>query len=238
MKRIDIVYILKEGLDPSELIYSLRSIDENFPHRKVWFVGGQPDGLVPDGRIRHKQTGTSKWERVRSSWNEIIKNKDITDDFFLFNDDFFVMKPFEGEFVNYSSGTMEKRIRDLRTTVGHSTYTRELEQARFLLMDRGHDTMSFALHLPFLVNKQKAEQTFLSFKSPMFRSLYGNHHAVPFVYHEDVKIFDAGVIPSDDMDFISTTEASFANGEVGRYIRERFTHPSRFEVGDDLYAES
>lgn len=35
----DAVYILKNDIDPSELRYSLRSL-ENFPHGKVWFFKG------------------------------------------------------------------------------------------------------------------------------------------------------------------------------------------------------
>ena len=93
-KNIDVVYILKKNTDPQELIYSLRSL-KNFPHRKVWFVGGQPDGLYPDGRIKHEQTGVTKWERVRSSLIKITECDEITDDFYLFNDDFFVMKCME-----------------------------------------------------------------------------------------------------------------------------------------------
>lgn len=232
MKRYDIVYILKEDMDPYELKYSLRSVDRNFPHRKVWFVCGQPEGLTPDGRIRHHQTGMSKWERVRSSWMEIIRNKDISDDFFLFNDDFFVMEPFEGEFINYTSGTLEKRVAELVRTVGYSKYTKALELARFTLVKEGYDSMSFALHMPFLVNKAKVFETLSTFDSPMFRSLYGNQHRVPYIYHEDVKIYDNDKTIPPGIDFLSTTEGSFRDGLVGEYIRERFDKPSRFE-GED-----
>lgn len=233
MKRYDIVYILKEDMDPAELIYSLRSIERNFPHGRVWFVGGQPEGLVPDGRIRHKQTGMSKWERVRSSWMEIIRNKDISDDFFLFNDDFFVMEPFKGDFVNYTGGTLEKRISGLVKAVGNSKYVKELDQARRMLINDGYDTMSFALHMPFLVNKRLVFETLSTFNSPMFRSLYGNQHHIPYRSHEDVKIFenDKDVPPS--IDFLSTTEESFRHGLVGEYIREQFREPSKYEEGWD-----
>ena len=112
----DIIYILKPDIKPEELRYSLRSVEENFPHRKVFFVCGQPKGFEPDGRIRHQQTG-SKWERIRSSMYEVINTEEVTDDFFLFNDDFFVMKPFEGEFVNYVNRTLGEYVQKLRETV-------------------------------------------------------------------------------------------------------------------------
>ena len=62
MGRHDIVYLLKETRRNEELEFSLRSVDENFYCRKVWFAGGQPDGLKPDGRMKIKQNAPSKWE--------------------------------------------------------------------------------------------------------------------------------------------------------------------------------
>ena len=55
----DVVYILKNGCDGYELRYSLRSL-ANMDHGKVWFVGGQPDGLYPDERMEFEQEGASK----------------------------------------------------------------------------------------------------------------------------------------------------------------------------------
>lgn len=225
----DVVFILKESIESEELKYSLRSIEKNLPHNNVWFVGGQPEDLRPDRRLPHQQTGGTKWERVRSSWFQICSNKDITEEFYLFNDDFFVLKPINGPFINYSTGTLERRIMDLKRNVGNSRYAQELEAARQDLLSAGYDTLSFALHIPFLVNKRKAEETLREFSWPMFRSIYGNRNRVPFQYHEDVKIYNNNDLPALSWGFASTTEESFTNGAVGRYIRGMFPEPSRFE---------
>ena len=230
MENLDIVYILKENMDPSELTYSLRSVEQNFPHRKVWFVCGQPKGLVPDGRIVHKQVGATKWERVRSSWMEICRNKDIADDFFLFNDDFFVLQPVT-EFLNMSDGTIRRRVNELLERRGNSNYCRNLKESEGLLREAGFNTNSFALHVPFLVNKVKVLETLNTFDLPMFRNLYGNQHGVPFVYHPDVKIWEIDRVPSDDWDYVSTTEDTFRYGAVGQWIRKKYPTPSRFERG-------
>lgn len=231
MKRLDIVYILKEDTDPAELIYSLRSVEANFPHRKVWFVCGQPEGLTPDGRILHVQRGDSKWERVKSSLYAILKAPGITEDFYLFNDDFFVMQPVRGEFINFSNGTMEKRIRDIeKKNLRVSKYSRELLKAKITLSKRGCDTISFAVHMPILLNKHLIRKTLDEFKGEvMFRSIYGNFNHIPYIFHEDVKIYENHIIPDEDCDFLSSTEFSFRDGEVGKFIRERFPNPSRFE---------
>lgn len=231
MENLDIVYILKDNMDPSELTYSLRSVEQNFPHRKVWFVCGQPAGLVPDGRIVHKQVGSSKWERVRSSWMEICRNSDITDDFFLFNDDFFVLKPVDS-FINMTDGSIGRRVRELRQRRGDSNYCRNLVASEKELIDKGFDTISFALHVPFLVNKALVLETLNTFDLSMFRNLYGNQHHIPFISHADVKIWEAGAAPTDNWDYCSTTEDTFRFGAVGQWLRERFPTPSRFEKQD------
>lgn len=232
IEKYDIVYILKEGMNPDELKYSLRSIQQNFPYRKVWFVGGQPAGLTPDGRIPHKQSGASKWEKVKSSYLQIIGNGEITDDFFLFNDDFFVLKRIDTtDFINYANGTLEKRVRDIETRNGRrSSYTTNLSSLRNLLLLKHCDTISFTVHLPMLYNKEMLANTLKEFPdSPMLRSAYGNFNNIPYIYHKDMKIYDMKSIPDKDWDYVSTTEDTFARGAVGKWIKDKFSEPSRFE---------
>ena len=241
--RNDIVYILKEGLDPDELIYSLRSVEKNFPHRKVWFVGAQPPGLFPDGRIIHRQEGLSKWSKVRSSLEIVCATPEISDDFFLFNDDFFILNRQRGQFVNFSNGTLEKKINDIERKYGRPTrYSRQMLELRLELIIKKCDTVSFALHLPMLMNKKMLENTLNNFNTPMFRSAYGNFNNIPYRSHVDVKIYDDTSLPDEDWEYLSTTEDSFHHGKVGEFIRAMFPEPSSFEGGHkaeirELYSE-
>lgn len=226
----DIVYILRPGPCTEELKYSLRSVEANFPHRKVWFVCGKPDGLEPDGWIKHSQCGDSKWALIRSSMYEAIKCPDITDDFYLFNDDFFVMRPFKGEFINYVDGTLTERIEQFRLEFPWlSPYARTLQKAREELKCLGKGELNFDVHLPMLFNKELAARSINTCSSPQMRSVYGNYNAVPFVEHKDVKVHDFISVPSDP-DFLSTNDESFTKGAVGSYIRGCFSEPSRFEI--------
>ena len=227
----DIVYILREDIkNPDELRYSLRSVAENFPHRKIWFVCGQPEGFYPDGRIAHKQEGKTKWERVRTSLLKVAEYGDITDDFYLFNDDFFVLKKQTEPFTNFVNGTLEKRVRAIQVKSGYSVYSDMLRRTKDLLTFEGVDTMSFAVHLPMLINKQKMKETLERFGSPMFRSIYGNINNVPYIFHEDVKIYDDTKIPELDDDYVSTSDHTWISGAVGRYIRDKFPKPCEYEV--------
>ena len=230
MKR-DIVYILKNDISSEELKYSLRSVCENFPYRKIIFIGGCPSDLVPDVYIPHLQTGSSKWEKVRSSMIKVLKDERITDEFFLFNDDFFVLSKQKQDFVNFANGTLEKRITDLQKNVGFSSsYGRQLTTIKTFLMRQGKDTVNFALHLPFLVDKKKALELMKKYpKIEMFRSFYANMLEVPYVSHKDVKIYDLESLPLFS-DYLSTTDKSFSDGAVGAWIRKRFSKPCKYEV--------
>lgn len=229
MPKFDIVYILKKDIQPAELIYSLRSVEKNFPFNKVWFVCGQPKGLEPDGRIIHEQVGKTKWDWIKSSMFEVLRNDEITDTFFLFNDDFFVMKPFKGKFVNYVDGTLERRIEELHSSLGMSPYCRSLYKAQQELISARLSQMNYDVHLPMLVTKTGMSAALKSFSSPQMRSLYGNYNQVPYILHDDVKEYTLDKA-NEDADFLSTNDDTFINGKVGEFIRSSFPNPSRFEV--------
>jgi len=229
-KKIDIVYILKDEFNCEELRYSLRSVEKNFPHRFVWFVGGQPKGFRPDRAIQHKQVGSTKWDMIKSSMWKAVENEEVSDDFFLFNDDFFVMKKFKGEFVNYVDMTLAERIDELRRNVHPwlNPYGRTLFKAEQELISLGCPTMNYDVHLPMMFNKELFKASINKCSSPQMRSVYGNLNAVPFVIHQDVKVYDMETVP-EDPDFLSTDEDVFEKGRVGAYIREQFPTPSRWE---------
>lgn len=229
-KKLDIVYILKEDMDTAELRYSLRSVEKNFPHRFVWFVGGQPKGFFPDRAIRHKQTGATKWDMIKSSMWKAVENEEVSDDFFLFNDDFFVMKPVKGQFKNFVDMTLAERIDELRRNVHPwlTPYGRTLYKAEQELMSLGCPTMNYDVHMPMLFNKELFKASVNKCSSPQMRSVYGNLNSIPYVIHPDVKVYDLEAVP-EGADYISTSEDIFQKGRVGAYIRDQFPQPSKYE---------
>lgn len=230
MPKFDIVYILKEGIVPDELKYSLRSVEANFPHNKVWFVGGKPDGLFPDCSLYHRQYGETKWDMIKNSMLKVVAREELTDKFFLFNDDFFVMKPIKGEFINYADRTLTDRVEDFKKENGWLLpYARTLQKAREELKSLDKGEVNFDVHMPMLFEKAKVK-SILQCSSPQMRSIYGNLNDCEYIEHKDVKICDLNEVPEQDADFLSTNEKSFADGKVGQFIRGVFSTPSRFET--------
>jgi hypothetical protein len=231
MNKYDVVYILKNDIKPNELRYSLRSIERNLIHGDVWFVGGQPYGLKADKTITHTQRGILKWSKARDSLIRACKNGGVSEKFWLFNDDFFVLKPMENE-EPFFAGLLHDHILRTEHRYGdkHTGYTRALRHCEDLLQDAELSTFDYALHIPMLVDKKKMLEALETFPDcPMFRSLYGNYAEIGGVQHNDVKIDNTDDSIPDGADFVSTTDGSFRCGVVGAQIRRLFPEKCKYE---------
>ena len=229
MENTDVVYILRNGIaeNVDELAYSLRTVCKNWTYRRVWFVGGDPRTIKPDGAIYHTQRGASRYEKVRDSVARVCECGDISDPFYLFNDDFFIMRPFT-EYQPRRHGTIWEHVERLQNRWHGSNYTKEIEYTAQLLKQYGYTQYNYALHVPFLVNKKKALEVYRAFpSSSMFKDLYGNYCNIGGVEAEDGKV--TAILEQPKGDIISTTEATFAHGFVGQVIRQRFNKKSKYE---------
>lgn len=227
----DIVYILKNDYKSDEIYYSLRSVCANFPHRKVWIYGGVPAG-VNVNCVEFLQEGDTKWNKVTNTIKAICKNEDITDDFWLFNDDFFIMKKVKSP-KTLIGGSLWARVNAIEKKYGSrpTAYSDQLKETAIALKRKGYDRLDYALHAPMLINKEQALAVIKEFKGyPMFRSIYGNRYDIKGVYSDDVKVLSLIDVPKDAT-YISTDDKSFAEGEVGKYIRETFPDRCKYEQG-------
>ena len=232
LKDMDIVYVVKDSAYNEELQYSLRSVEKNFPHNRVWFFGGKPIGVHPDKQVLVNQIWRTKWDNVRNMMRMIADNEEVTDDFVLFNDDFFVMKPIK-TLPSYKWKTMESICKwvEEQNNSRQSGYTKNLRAVARELEEFQFPTDNYVLHLPMIFNKKKllnALDVFPNTKSP--RSVYGNMYLTKRAKtHKDVKIFRAWQTPPEDSDFLSTEDYAFKNGKAGEYIKRCFPDKSRFE---------
>ena len=226
----DIVYILKEDIKADELKYSLRSVCKNFEYNTIWFYGGCPDGIVPDHWVPFKQIGFTKYEKTRSMFDAIFRNEEITPDFYLFNDDFYILQPYNQD-TPICNGTIQHLISQIEKRHGKVTaYTRMLRNTIDALQLKGLDTISYATHTPLLVNREKALEVIYTFDtSRSFRCCYGNYCKIGGILKPDCKIFSNTRTPDPSMKLLSTSDASFREGEVGKFIQSTFTEPCKYE---------
>lgn len=218
----DVCYIVKDTTKNEELRYSLRSL-QNLPNvRNVWVYGGKPDFLVDKYHKMSISQDGGKWENTNKIFLAIVNDDDITEDFYLMMDDVFIMKPIQ-KFVNRSTVNIN--------TTRHSEYYDERHNVYNWLKKHDKPTRNFDMHRPFLYNRRKVKALYPLYPNQMcFRSVYGNWYGIETDTIKDCKVFSLGKYtpPSDDY-CLSTTDKSFANGDVGKMIRAFFTEPSIYE---------
>lgn len=236
MGKYDIVYCLKETPRNEELRYSLRSVEENLKYRNVVFYGGCPVDLEPDRSVRIAQTEPTKWERVRNLLMNICNDEELTDDFWLFNDDFYILKPMSEYMKPQYNGTLYSHVIHIEARHNNrpTIYTQRLRYLIKTLEDNDLDCLNYAVHKPILYNKEKLKEVLMRFPDePMIRALYGNYWKIGGEDKRDMKVQLTDYKHLDRVkekwEFLSSSDRSFNNGNVGVFIRERFNQKSRFE---------
>lgn len=227
--KMDIVYFVKDGTHNEEFRHSLRSVCKNMPnHGRIWVFGGCPRNIVPDVRIRVHQEGKTKWDKVRAMFKMACENKELSEDFILFNDDFFVMKPIE-EIKPLYHCTLDERIEQLP----FGPYRNNLQNTCDFLKERTETPLSYELHVPFVFNKKKLLKLIEEYPDlRATRSSYGNIYNIGGEQSDDVKVFS----DKPSFDFRSTTFLSTDDGVVNvnngiwRYIKNEFKTKCEYEI--------
>ena len=225
---LDVVYFIKDGTRNEEFRYSLRSICKNMPFARVWVFGGCPTNIVPDVRIRVEQEGKTKWDRVHAMFKLACENKELSENFILFNDDFFIMKPID-KIETYHRGLLEDHVKVL----GKGPYASMLEGIDEELKSRKLGTYSYELHIPFIFNKKKLLK--LLEDNPDLRctrTMYGNTYKIGGERRSDVKIFSANpAFDYKDSDMLSTDDPVInINNDAWRWLKKQFPNKCKYEI--------
>lgn len=229
---LDIVYFVKDTPTNEELRISLRSVAKNIPHKRVWVFGGHPNGIVPDVYIKVNQRGKTKWDKVHTMFRMACKNKEITDNFIMFNDDFFVMRP-----TNYIEPlyrcSLEQHIKILEPNNKPTPYSRLLRNAKQILEKLDKPTLSYELHTPFIFNKKKLLKILETFPDAhCCRTMYGNLYSIGGKQSSDVKIFSSKTeLNYKNLQFLSTDDSVVnINNDIWRWLKKQFPKKCEFEI--------
>lgn len=232
---MDVVYICREG-DNEELRYSIRSVIKNMPHDNIWVVGGKPNWYK--GNYVEVRQYRSKLINARSNMEAIANSDEISDDFILMNDDFFIMQPIDSV-EYYYSGPLMNKIEYFMNKHPSSTYTKLLKQSFKVLRRHGVGyPLDYSLHVPMVMNKQKLKRILQLNIS--WRLAYGNIYSVggilvedPGSQTKDVKIYieNDKLISVDSnplsKNYLSTEDKAFQ--KMKSFFQARFPVPSPYE---------
>lgn len=231
---LDVVYILGKGShwQDNELRYSLRSIEENLNHGKVFVVGECPDWLQ---NVTHIEAIDGFPHKIKNAIHKIrtaCLDHRISEDFILMNDDFFFLNRTEA-IKNFHLGNINKAIAEHQTKDGY--YYRALIDTRNLLNVAGAvEVLNYEVHYPMVFNRKKFLELTDSVSwhdaGYLFRSLYGNIYEIGGQKRSDVKIYHlSDFIKFKSGDLISTNDRVVLTPQFQLWIMGRFKNPSKYE---------
>lgn len=233
---MDVVYIVGPGERPW-LRWSLRSL-RNLPHNRVFIVGEQPAILSTAAHYLPVPRHPIKWQSAVANLRRACAYGDITPDFILMNDDFFVTQPVESV-TTYHRGSITDVITDVRQRVHFfSKYQQGMEESRRVLSESfGIDKpVSYSLHTPFVYNKYRLLETLdksdelrhRTVEATDTRTMYGNMWKIGGRKVRDVKISRHFPTITSELPFRSSDPWSWERSHTD-FIRDAFPDPSPYE---------
>lgn len=243
---LDLVYIVKEDEHNEDLRYSLRSIAKYYPESKVWIVGYKPSWVMNVNYLPLIQNGEDKWQNSINNIIAACNCPNISDDFILMNDDFFMIKPIAPiEMVsNMNLGLLTNSIvkyKDKKTS-WHEAFRQVKELLEKLGVDGPY--YDYETHLPLEINKQKFLEVinlplvkeFMKTSNVLHkRSLYKNFYkSTGLTLPADVKVekYDDSIFRVDICGWLSVYDGQ-VNGTkypfLNKLLRSSFANPCIYE---------
>ena len=210
---MDFVYICKDGHN-EELRYSIRSVMASFPDAKVWLVGGRPSWYT--GNFIFIQQRSAKYINAVNNLKAICSSEDISEEFVLMNDDFYIVEKIESV-ETLHGGLLIDKINLYKKITTQSGYISKLEKTFVKMTDLGiKSPLDYELHVPMIMEKNKLKIVLRHGSEFLWRSMYGNIFNIGGTEMEDVKVYTEGPLTAKSYEiknkqhrYLSSTDSSF-----------------------------
>jgi len=180
----------KSSFDDKPLRYSLRSL-KNLPHRNVVIIGDCPLWTTEVSHIRVTKEYKSPTNDVRHKLS-LTDHPDITDDFILMNDDFYILQP-QNDVTVYHKGTLAESLAVRNPKSGWYYKTLLATTKRY------PNGLDYSHHSPFVYNKHKLHTLLDAQNALLWRSAYGNEYTIKSEFREDCKVFSVKELQDTDL---------------------------------------
>lgn len=233
---MDLVYILGTGSvwQNNELRYSLRSVEKNvLDLGKVFIVGEYPEWLQKAIHIPCPDTYITKWKNAYVKVSKACECPEISREFLLMNDDFFILHPIIAKNYPFYFFTTIGPKKSLKRAVFQTTPRITSD----FLRRPAESFLNFSVHRPVRIDKKlyldmpKPDMRMVGF-SP--RSFYCNFYRV-----NGLNCKEGNLTPlSSEKDFerlskgrtdVSVFSHTAKSGVFQQWINDKFPFPSSFE---------
>lgn len=235
----DVVFPVRPGERNEELRYALRSLSA-LPHGKVWVAGHKPSWVENVRHVPRAQTGT----KYRNSTRNLLaacQESDVSEQFVLWNDDFFLLRPIKAVPALHR-GTMREFVEERAGSV-RGAYTEGVEATAKILARLGHDDpLCYEVHVPMPMDKAGVLEAYAAAvaggvrvpSALQMRSLYGNLARLggEQVGDEKVSHSDADDWSPAGRTFVSTSDKTFRWHPASKYVQELYCEPGPYERKD------
>jgi hypothetical protein len=239
---MDIVYVLKN--EPSdwqdnEIRYSLRSLERfGRNYDRVFLVGGKPDFLDYNKIIHlaHQDKYAVPDYNVFLKLIYACSNSDISENFVLFNDDFYLLR-----YISLRTIPYYYKREEISTIYGNkNTFNDTALLTREFLLKYNKPIFDFKPHYPIIYNKTKLQSLIPLFAegfkiSPLglsLRDLYCNWHKVPNkIYKKENKMIGKNVIITrfiKRLDLFSGSNSARKDEKI--FLKNKFVVKSKWEI--------
>lgn len=235
LKDTDFVYILGTGSrwKNNEIRYSLRSLTQYVPHRRVIIIGHKSDWMTKVLHIPAVDDQENKMQNAIQKIRIACQIEGLSQEFILMNDDFFFLKEHQ-KIETFTNGTLAKMRDDHKTQAGYYFYA--IKNTLDLLQQAGiKEPLNYEHHRPMRIDKTKflTMVDALNWKKEIyiFRSIYGNIYGVPAIDKPDCKIFSFNHLSKIERgDIISTDNPVVMTKKFQTWIQNKYPTRSKYET--------
>lgn len=227
----------KSKINYLDLRYVLRGIEKHvMNYDEIFIVGQKPDWIQGVVHLPFEDDPNPQWKE-RNIFRKIehaCKDKRLSDNFFMFNDDHFIIEDIDAEnYPFYYKGTCYQSM-----VANQSFYRATMNHTRKLLERRGFEDINADTHTPIIYNKHEFLTTFEPEHWETkygygIKSIYCAFNKKPMTYMEDCKLGKRYTKKqvSDlvkDRHVFSCTDAPMKYG-LGEWLEEKFPQKSSYE---------
>jgi hypothetical protein len=174
--------------------------------------------------VRIPQVG-KKHENVRQAMRRAAAHPDVSEQFILMNDDFYIVKKV-AKIPQLNLGPIDELVDRWLDTVGRSRYVASMERTARILREQGVEhPLSYEVHAPMLTTKTALADALQVGGNP--RSIMGNLHGTKGRTVTDVKVYRTSQ-PLPAGPFMSSEDTTFRH-HVRPHLAELFPERSPWE---------